>query len=244
MILISPSSETKLELAPPHATLWMLIDRPSSGTLPDAFRQPLAARGVAVQRHPATPSTPEVELTVRTAESVARLAAGTTRRDLELRWTLMHAEPVADRLRRLEALAAEARRLPEEGLERATRGLWLDAHAAARALWPLGTGPVHALAAAGELSSALLRLSCLMDEGAYPPAEQLRAQATDTRIGQRLGGWLDDLLAGVAGDAAAGRRAVNASLQVLEEVRIVLRERYSDREWLRSPTDYELRSRR
>ena len=244
LILVAPAADAKLDVSPPSAAFWLLLDRASAGSLPDAIRQPLTTRGAVIEQHAATTSTPAIELAVRTVEAVERLIEGTGRRDFELRWTLRHAEAVSDRLRRLETLATRSRMLPPDGLERAVRGLWLDAHASARALWPLAAAPDHALAAAGELSGALLRLACLMDDGAHPPAELLCSEAAETRIGQRLGGWLDDLGAGLAGDEAAARRAVNASAQVLEEVRTVLRERYADRDWLRSPVEYQLGSRR
>ena len=244
LILVAPLPGSRLESTPPAATLWMLLDRGVMGSLPDAVKQPLLETGAAIERHGATVTTPPIELAIRNVEGIEHQIEGTGRREMELRWTLIHATPIADRLRRLETLAARARLLPPDGLERAVRSLWLEAHAAAAALWPLPTAPAHALPAGGELAGALLRLACLMDEGAYPPADRLRSEAAETRIGLRLRGWLDDLSAGFAGNDAAGRRAVNASAQVLEEVRLVLRERYADRPWLRDAASYELRARR
>jgi hypothetical protein len=244
LIMVSPPVDSTLEYAPPEATLWLLLDRPSMGSLPDTIGQPLRTIGAHVERHRATTTTPAITLAVRSVEAIEHQVEGVGRREFELRWTLLHAAPIADRLRRLEQLASTARLLPPDGLERAVRGLWLDAQAAGRALWPLASEPGHALTAAGELSGALLRLACLMDEGAYPPADWLRSAATGTRIGMRLGAWLDDLTAGLSSDDAAARRAVNAVDQVLEEVRLVLRERYADRDWLRDPAVYELRARR
>ncbi len=247
LILVAPPPaevESTLTSDPPAATLWLLLDRPTMSALPDALKQPLLETGVVIERHAATVTTPPIELAIRGLEGIERQIEGTGRREMELRWTLVHATPVADRLRRLETLASQARLLPPDGLERAVRNLWLEAHAAARALWPLPAEPAHALTAGGELAGSLLRLACLMDEGAYPPADRLRSEAAPTRIGMRLDAWLNDLSAGFAGDAAAARRAVNASEQVLEEVRLILRERYADRAWLRDPAGYELRTRR
>lgn len=244
LILVAPLADSRLESAPPAATLWMLLDRGVMGSLPDILRQPLLETGAAIERHAATVATPPIELAVRSVEGIEHQIEGTGRRDLELRWILIHATPVADRLRRLETLAAQARLLPPDGLERAVRSLWLEAHEATRALWPLSTEPSHALPAGGEVAGSLLRLACLMDQGAYPPADRLRSEAADTRIGMRISGWLDDVSAGFTGDDAAGRRSVNAGPQVLEEVRLVLRERYADRPWLRDPASYELRVRR
>ena len=244
LILVSPPAEAAPTAPPPLAVLWLLLDRQAAGALPDATRQRLLETGASIERHPATVTAPPIELAVRTVEGVERQIEGTSRRDFETRWALTHADPVADRLRRLETLAARARLLPPDGLERAVRSLWLEANAAARSLWPLPEAPAQALPPAGELAGALLRLACLMDGGAYPTADRLRVEAASTRIGLRLNAWLDDLAAGLAADQTAGRRAANAAEQVLEEVRLVLRERYADRAWLRDPASYELRARR
>ena len=244
LILAAPYDDWPLPLAPPQASLWLLVDRASASALPEAIRRPLVDTGVVVERRPATISDPAVELTIRTAEAVERSLEGVSRRDLEVRWLLAHAEPIADRLRRLERLAEQARLLPADGLERATRSLWLDAYASVRALWSLPSEGSRALVAAGELAGALLRIACLLDHGAHPTAERLEVDGSDTRIGLRLVHWLDDLRAALGGDATAGRRSVNAAEQVLAEVRSILAERYRDRDWLRDPASYELRSRR
>ena len=244
LILIAPQAPPLIDSDPPAASLWFLIDRSSANGFPERLRRPLMAGGVVIERHPATASTPAIELAIRTVEAVEQQLAGTDRRALELRWSLLHAAPVSDRLRRLETLAVLARMLPADGLERAVRGLWLDANSAAHAMWPLSSDPAHALVACGELVGSLLRLACLVDEGSHPPAEFLRAAASSTRIGQRLDAWLDDVSAGFTGDEAAGRRAINASAQVLEEVRNVLHDRFADKEWLQHPTEYQLRARR
>jgi hypothetical protein len=244
LILASPLPNARLAAVPPRAVVWLLVDRASAGSLPEAVRKPLLSGGALVQRHAGTATSPAVELAVRTAEGVEAQLERTGRRDFEVRWTLLHATVIADRLRRLEALAARARLLPPDGLERAVRELFLEAHAAARGVWAVAEAPSEAMSVAGELAGALLRLGCLLDHGAYPTGELLRSEASDTRIGMRLGVWLDDLGSGLGGDEAAGRRAASAVEQVLEEVRTVLRERYASRDWLVDPAAYELRSRR
>jgi len=244
LILVAPPPESGLAYSPLAATMWLLLDRPSIGSLPEGLRHPLMTNGVAIERHRATASTPAVEIAVRTVEAIEHQLESMGRRDLELRWTLTHAVPISDRLRRLETLSQKSRLLPPDGLERAVRGLWLDAYAASRGLWPLTEDPRQALPAGGELASALLRLACLLDEGSYPPIDWLRSAAAPTRIGMRLGGWLDDLTAALSGDEVAARRTVHANEQALEEVRQIIRERYADRDWLRDPAGYELRARR
>lgn len=255
LILIAPTAAKELdedappppyvlEQAPPRVTMWLLIDRASAQGFPDAIRQSVLTDGIAIERHAATSDTPAVDVLVRTVEAIEQRLQGMRRGDLELRWALQHAEPVADRMRRLDQLGAQSRLLPPDGLERAVRTLWLEANSAVESLWPLETAPAHGLVPAGEVAGALLRLACLIDHGAHPTAERLRSEAAQTRIGLRLGAWLDDVGAAVGGDDAAGRRASNAGPQVLEEVRLVLRERYADRAWLRDPAVYELRTRR
>lgn len=237
LILVAPPKGTAVEFTPPHATLWMLIDRASTASLPESSRQLLVAGGAAIEYHARTASSPPIELIVRTSETIENISEGTTRRSMELRWALQHSEAISDRLRRLEPLAAQARMLPPTGLERAVRSLWLDAYTANRALWPLRTAPEQAMIAVGELVGSILRLAGLMDEGAYPPTEFLRLEMINTRIGQRIAPWLSDLEIGVAGDEAGAQRAINAAEQVLDEVRTILRERYADRDWLRTPAE-------
>jgi hypothetical protein len=91
---------------------------------------------------------------------------------------------------------------------------------------------------------ALLRLGCLLDEGAYPAIDELRAIGCTTRIGLRVASWLDDVSAALTGDEAAARRVIHAAPQVLVETRKILAERYRDRDWLRDPAAYEMRARR
>ena len=244
LLLVVPHSEWPMMIGPNHATLWLLIDRGSVSSLPESLRAPLMERGAIIEHHAATSSTPAVTLVARTVEGVERSIEGVTRHDMETRWAVIRAEAVSDRLKRQEMLAAQARLLPPDGLERAIRALWLDAHRAGDALWPLDTSPIDALGAAGELATSLLRLGCLLDEGAYPGVDELRAIGRVTRVGQRISAWLDDMLSGVSGDAAAARRVINATPQVLEETRTILAERYRDRDWLRDPATYEMRVRR
>jgi len=244
LLLVTPPKGISVEFTPPQATLWMLIDRASVVSLSDPSRQLLATGSATIEHHAKTTSSPRIELIIRTSETVESIAEGTTRRSMELRWDLQHAEAISDRLRRLEPLAAKARMLPPAGLERAVRTLWLDAYSANRSLWPLRTAREQAMIAAGELGGAILRLAGLMDEGAYPPTEFLRSEMINTRIGLRIATWLRDLEIGIAGDEAGAHRALNAAEQVIDEVRTILRERYADREWLRNPAQFAFGHRR
>jgi len=244
LLLLVPHEEWPLPIAPDRATFWLLIDRASAGQLAESLRRPLLDRGSIVEQHVASGASPAVKLAIRTVESVEQSIEGVTRHDMETRWAVTRAEPVLDRLRRQETLAAHARLLPPEGLERATRALWLDAHRAASGLWAIDTSPSDAMGAAGEMLGALLRLGCLLDEGAYPAVDELRAVGRVTRVGQRIEVWLNDLTPALGGDDAAARRVLSATSQVLEETRTILAERYRDRDWLRDTLAYEMRGRR
>jgi hypothetical protein len=244
LLLVVPHAEWPMMIGPERATLWLLIDRGSVSSLPESVRAPLMERGAIVERHDASGTAPAVTLVVRTVEGVERAIEGVTRHDMETRWAVIRAEPVSDRLKRHETLAAQARLLPPDGLERSIRALWLDANRAAAALWPLDTSTADALGAAGELPMALLRLGCLLDQGAYPATDELNAIGRTTRIGQRIASWLDDVNAALGGDETAARRVVQAAPQVLVETRAILAERYRDRDWLRDPAAYEMRARR
>ena len=244
LLLVVPHSEWPMMIGPDRATFWLLIDRGSVSSLPESVRTPLMERGAIVQQHAATTSSPAITVVVRTVEGVERSIEGVTRHDMETRWAVIRAEAISDRLKRQETLAAKARLLPPDGLERAIRALWLDASRAANALWPLETSPADALGAAGEMAMALSRLGCLLDEGAYPAVDELRAIGRSTRIGQRIKTWLDDVQIAVGGDSTAARRVLHAAPQVLEETRVILAERYRDRDWLRDPAAYEMRVRR
>ena len=244
LLLVVPHSEWPMMIGPDHATCWLLIDRASLSSLPEATRTPLLERGAVIEHHDASGTSPAVTLVLRTVEGVERSIEGVTRHDMETRWAVIRAEAISDRLKRHETLAAQARLLPPDGLERAIRALWLDASRASVALWPLETSPADALGAAGEMAMALTRLGCLLDEGAYPAVDELRAIGRSTRIGQRIKSWLDDVQLAVSGDATAARRVLNAASQVLVETRTILAERYRDRDWLRDPAAYEMRSRR
>ncbi len=244
LLLVRPHGQWPMMIAPDQATLWMLIDRASVGSLPATVGRDLRERGVQIETFSACDEMPAMVLVARTTEGVERALEGVSRSDMETRWTITRAEPISDRLRRQESLAALARLLPPDGFERAVRVLWLDASRAQRGLWALGDAPAEALGAAGEMSVALLRIGCLVDEGAYPPIDELNATGRTTRVGQRVSGWLDDLARALSGDNAAARRATRASGQVLEETRRILAERFRDRNWLRDPLLYEARATR
>ncbi len=218
-------------------TLWLTIDVPAARSLRREY-EGLARDEVVVERRALSPGT----LVAMSDASLHRLMQGTTRAAVEARWRVRHAEAVADRLHRLDEFNVRANMLPEDALERIVRALWLDLHAAAASLDAIEAHPRAALPAAGEVAAAIARLAVVLEEGAYPPAELLMRAARETRIGKRLGQWLNDLGAAVSGDAAAGRRVVASREQALVEVREVVGERWRSRPWWRDPEAYAVRA--
>ena len=231
-----------VDVAPATLTLWLVIDVLTARALPPEYRA-LTLDEALLQRHRATADTPAIALTITTDADLERLLQAMTPRALEARWQWRHVEAVADRLRRTEQFAARAAMLPEDGPERMLRTIWATAHAAARGLDGLaGERPVDALAAAGEVAAALGRIACVMDDGAYPPAELLPLVARATRIGKRIGPWLDDLVPALGGDETATRRILGSREQALAEVAEVMAERFRGRPWLTAPETTALRT--
>jgi hypothetical protein len=223
------------------ASFWLTIDTAAGRSLPAPYGPALAAERATYERKRMDGGR-SADLAVLTDDSAHRLLEGTTRRAMEARWQARHHEVVSDRLRRGEQYALRAGLLPDDAPERVSRLLFTDLVAAVHGLGVLEASPAATLGAAGEASAAICRLACFDDAGAYPPTQYLRAAAAGTRIGRRLGPWLDDLVRAVAGDDAAARRSMASADQVVEEVRIVLGELYRDRPWLRTPEAYALRA--
>ncbi|MPZ99077.1 MAG: hypothetical protein GEU80_07005 [Dehalococcoidia bacterium] len=242
LLLTSPPAGIDLPAAPAGIDAWLLLDASEARLLSAPQREPLLRDGVTVER-PSGAS--RIGLTVMTSEAAGRLVAGTTRRSLEARWLVRHAEPLHDRLRRGEQMAAVARQLPSDAPERITRALWLQTVQAVHALGAVAASPpAVVLPAAGEASAALCRLSCVVEDGTHPPLEWLLPAARETRVGRRVASWLDDLGASFGGDEAATRRVAAAREQVLREVETVLGEHWGDRPWVRAPEAAALRAAR
>lgn len=221
-------------------TFWLTLDTTAARGLPDPYG-PALSTDRAVVEHPRHPSM-RITLAVLSDEALHRFLGGTTPAAIEARWQARHHEVISDRLRRGEQYALRAGLLPDDAPERITRTLFLDLVSAVRAIAPLEVHPADSLAAAGLASAAACRLACFDDAGNYPPAEHLRSAAADTRLGRRIGPWLDDLVSAVGGDDAAARRSISAGPQVIEEARLILGELYRDRPWLRTPEAFALRA--
>ena len=240
--LLVTAPPTGIDALPNSVSLWLAIDTPSARSLPQEYRT-LASDEARVERRRATATMPALSLTVTTDNAFDRLLQSLTRRAMEARWQVRHSEVVSDRLHRAENFALRAGMLPDDGPERVVRGLWVEANAAARAFTSIaGERAADALPAAGELIAALCRIGCFVDDGAFPATEWLLPASRPTRIGKRIGQWMDGVVPALGGDEAAARRVSSSVDQVLAEVQEVLAERYRGRPWLAEPESYTLRT--
>lgn len=243
--LLVTSPPTGLEELPPIAAvqLWLSLDAQAARSLTPELSRPLSQGEARVEQHRTRGDLGTITLAVTTDEAVHRLLQGVTRRAAEARWQVRHAEAVADRLHRLEQYHTRAGMLPDDGLERMVRPLWVDAAHASHALGLVTSDrPGDALPGAGEVAAGLCRIACAWEQGAYPPSEYLRAVAAETRIGRRIGPWLDDFVPALGGDEAATRRILGSREQALHEVRQVMAERFRNRAWLNEPEAFALRA--
>ncbi|MFA7250272.1 MAG: hypothetical protein WC273_11660 [Dehalococcoidia bacterium] len=240
--LLVTAPPTGVETLTNSVSLWLTVDSTTARSMPAPFRG-LATNEVQIEHQRATVSQPAITLIFSTDAALERLLQSVTRRSMEARWQVRHSEVVTDRLRRAENYALRAGMLPEDGPERVARGLWVETHAAARA-FPALAGPrgADALPAAGELVAALCRIACFIDDGAYPATEWLIPAARTTRIGKRIGDWIDGIAPAFGGDELAARRVASSASQVLAEVQEVLAERYRGRPWLAEPEVFTLRT--
>ena len=225
-----------------HATLWIVAEASEVRVLPEALRDPLMHEGSThEQSHRGEALT--VDLTVFTLERLEGVLSGAGRRSLETRWSVRHAEPVHDPLRRNERLSAAAQLLPEDAPGRIARMLYLDAHASLTELSRITPQrATAAVIAAGEAAGAVSRLACSLDEGVYPPVEWLIPAARQTQLGRRIASWLDDLPRALGGDATATRRVADGCEPVLKAVKEAVRVRMGTADWLRSPRASALRA--
>lgn len=242
LLLDPPNVEWAIETEP--ATLWLIVERELVRHLPNGSRDALHRERVLIEEHRG-PAEVAVDLVVFTVEGVTDLIEGISRRSLEARWGVRHAEPLRDKMRRQEQLASAAENLPDGALERIIRPLYLQSVAATAALGAVAPGDAASLlAAAGEAAGSLARLACVIEAGSHPPPRHLLLAARETALGRRLVTWLDDLAPLLGGDGAAGRRIAGSRDQVIEETTRLLGPQFRDRPWLKDPASYALRSSR
>lgn len=232
LLLVGPPAATWLTPELQEATrpaAWLIVDRVDVRAMPPAQREPLAKGGVFVH------AGADGELVAIVYEALELVLDGVGRRSLETRWTLTHALPLADPLRRFDILRRAAGALPHDGEERALRPLYLQL---AESIRGLATG---ALPAAGEAAAAACRLASLLEHGTHAPIEWLAADTAETPLGLRLRSWLVDLAATGQGDDTARRRAIAAGEGVLRTFAEPIRQRLGQTAWLSSPLAYALR---
>jgi hypothetical protein len=218
--------------------LWLVVDATEARLLPAEQRERLAltgSYGAGVFE--------DFEVNVLTSEGLARALDGVNRQALELRWMARHAQPLHDPLHRAEGLAAIATRLPADALERIVRPLYVQVSTAlsAFAQFPTAGQPETAVILAGEAAAALTRLACVLEEGSHPPAQWLVPAARETRLGQRIAAWLNDVGPAVAGDARAARWVRESGAGVLREAGAALHAEFAGRDWLVDPKEYARR---
>ena len=213
------------------ATLWLLVSAADARTMPEQHREPLLRDG-RMRERVAADGSESIELVVFTVERVEQTLEGVGRRSLEARWSVRHAAPLADPLRRHEQLAAAAARLPDDAPTRIVRPLHAQARAAVDALRRMARERMsEAVIPAGEAAGALSRLACVLEDGSHPPAQWLRPAAGETDLGRRIASWLDDLPRALGGDEAATRRVADGCEAVLATAEAVLRPRFGTEPW-------------
>lgn len=245
LLLIDPPVE---QWVPPSSssTLWLAVDGAEVRELPAELREPLLRDGSVHESTPAVLGSQDGRISIFTLDRLEGLIAGVGGRSLEARWSIRHGEPIHDPLRRHAALSSAAARLPEDGLERAVRPLFVQACGALAAIEALSRERVtDGLAALGEGAAALTRLACVLDEGAHPPAQWLLPAARETELGQRLATWLDDIAPALSGEhPTAASRVIDGCADVRRAIDSAVRPQFSRADWFQSPETWALRPRR
>ncbi len=240
LLLVEPPT-VEWAAVPSVFALWLIVEDSETRELPLELREPLRRDGVLLEQTPARDGV-VAQLTVFTVDRLAGVLAGVGRRSLELRWSVRHAEPIHDALRRHEQLSAAAERLPEDAPERIVRPLYLQAHSSLEALRAVSTDhPAAGAVAAGEAAGALCRLASALEAGSYPPAQWLRPAAAETDLGKRMSSWLDDVERNSDQGAARAQRVINGCDGVWNAVQAAVRPLYGATEWFLAPAIWALR---
>lgn len=240
LLLIEPPTVEWEARDPSGFALWLIVEGAEARSLPPELREPLIRDGMLLEQTPAHDA--EAQLTVFVLDRLEAVLAGIGRRALELRWSVRHAEPVHDVLRRLERLSAAAERLPEDAPERIVRQLYLQAQSSLRALRAVNADqPAPGMIPAGEAAGALCRLACVLEEGNHPPAQWLLPAAAESELGKRMASWLADIARYGEDDRARAQRVINGCDGAWNAVQAVVRPLYGDTEWFLSPDVWALR---
>jgi hypothetical protein len=234
LLLIDPPTVEWVAPEPSAFALWLIVETSEARSLPLELQEPLIRDGVLFDHDD------EAALSIFTVDRIEAVLAGISRRALEMRWSIRHAEPVHDVLRRIETLGAAAERLPEDAPERIVRPLYLQAHSSLRALRSVDVEqPGGGAVAAGEAAGALSRLACVLEEGNHPPAQWLLPAVAETDLGQRMASWLSD--SAHYSDEDSAKRMIDGCDAAWNAVQATVHPLYGSTAWFLSPDVWALR---
>ena len=236
LFAVSPGEKWNLSIAPKSSIVWLIIDRDTVQSLPRTLSTKLLRTAIVVEEHHDQNSNLDISLLIFTLEHLENTLERVGRSEMETRWHLLGSSIISDNLQRHESLIAKAKMIPVEGLERATRSLWLEINSTAQGLWTLSNEPESSPLILSEFLTNIIRLCCLIDYGSYPPIEELYSIAQETHLGQRLGKWFQDVELAISKNPEAGKRVIYSHSQVIEEIRNMLNEIYRGQEWINHPT--------
>tara|TARA_Y100000996_G_scaffold315815_2_gene252036 strand:- start:5792 stop:6631 length:840 start_codon:yes stop_codon:yes gene_type:complete len=235
LFIVSPGSKWNLSLTPENSIVWLIVDRDTVQSLPRTLSSKLLKTSIVVEEHHDLNSNLNISLFIFTLEHLENTLERVGRSEMETRWHLLGSSIISDNLLRHDALIAKAKMVPSEGLERATRLLWHEINSTAQGLWTLAHAPESGSLTLSEFLTNIIRLCCLIDYGSYPPVEELNSISQETRLGQRLGKWFQDVEMAISKNPEAGKRIIYSHSQVIEEIRDMLNEIYRGREWINNP---------
>ncbi|HJM88012.1 MAG TPA: hypothetical protein QF624_00095 [Dehalococcoidia bacterium] len=225
--------------------VWLLTEMSETRDFPRGMSEPLRAHGAIHEPLATLPDESWAQLVIFDIDRLEKLIDGVAQDSMEARWAICQAEALHDPLRRLDALIGASRRIPEGGLDRAARVLYIDADRALEAV--SRADPAHfaeAITAAGEASGAISRLACLLDAGMYPPAQWIAPATAETDLGARFATWLADIPRAIEGDAAAARRVIDGCDGVWRATQLALQPLFGSTDWYQSPETWALRAAR
>ena len=236
LFIVSPGTNWSLSLTPEASIVWLIIDRDTVQSLPRSLSTKLLKASVIVEDHHDPNSNLDISLLIFTLEHLEKTLERVGRSEMETRWLLLGSSAISDRLQRHEPLITQAKMIPSQGLERATRSLWHEINSTAEGLWTLNHALENNSLTLSEFLTNIIRLCCLIDYGSYPPVEELNSTSKETRLGQKLGNWFQDVEMALSKNQEACKRVIYSHPQVLKEISDTLNEIYRGQEWINNPT--------
>tara|TARA_A100001037_G_scaffold299343_1_gene324768 strand:- start:401 stop:1240 length:840 start_codon:yes stop_codon:yes gene_type:complete len=232
---VLPGEKWNLSCIPNNSIVWLIIDRDTIQSLPRSLSTKLLKTSIIIEEHREANSNLAISLFVFTLEHLENTLERAGRNEMETRWLLSGSSPISDRLQRHETLISKAKRVPTEGLERATRSLWHEINSTAQGLWTLAHATENNSLILSEFLINIIRLGCLIDYGCYPPVEELKTISKETSLGKRLANWFKDVEMAISKDSEANNRIIYSHPQVIEEIRNILNGIYRGQEWIDNP---------